>query len=131
MAEAGLKEAPLSERIGKNTAYFNQFFGRGSPKQLPEDVREALGLVFRVHPDSFRTGRRVAARKPGPLMLRPSEQPIGRIVESGAALGRDDATVLVLRLDGGQELTVEVDRQAIDALKENLAALEPHARPLP
>lgn len=128
MLEAGIREAPLSERVGKNQAYFNQYFGRGSPKYLPEDVREELGGIFRVHPDSFKTGRRITRPKRSALMLKPAERPVGRVVESGAALGPGNSTVLILRLDGGQELTIEVDRQAIDALKENLAALEPHAR---
>ena len=46
--------ATISRAIGKNHAYLHQFFNRGTPRVLPEDVREALGLHFDVDPDAFR-----------------------------------------------------------------------------
>jgi SOS-response transcriptional repressor LexA len=40
--EAGLDLATLSRHVLKNATYMHQYIWRGSPKSLPEDVREAL-----------------------------------------------------------------------------------------
>jgi hypothetical protein len=119
------REAPLSLRIGQNRAYLNQYFKRGAPKELPEDVREALGQEFQLHPDSFKHGRRIELPKLGTVRLLKSEKVLGRVVASGAALVNGRTTVLEFQLTGETPtLVVEVDRQAVAQLRENLDALE-------
>lgn len=58
---ADLKNASL--KIGKNAAYLHQFIFRGTPKVLPEDVRQPLAEFLGVDEDSLRH-RRVPPRKP-------------------------------------------------------------------
>jgi len=121
----GKKEAPLSLAIGQNRAYFNQYFMRGSPQELPEDVREALGQVFDLHPDSFKHGRRIERPKLGPVRLAKNVKSLGQVIGSGATLLNGQTTVLEIQLTGDtQTLVVEVDRDAIAQLRENLDALE-------
>jgi hypothetical protein len=129
MAEAGAKESPLSKQLGKNAAYLNQYFERGSPKMLPEDVRDKLGVIFNVDPDSFKTGRRMVrtAVQPGPILLEDVD-PIGRVVGSGAMLLPDDSTALILQLDVGDSIVVQVDQDAAEQLRKNLSTIEHHLR---
>jgi phage repressor protein C with HTH and peptisase S24 domain len=61
--ERGLDLAALSRAVGKNHAYFQQFIKRGTPRRLPEDVREALCARFGIHPDEL--SARGAASAPG------------------------------------------------------------------
>ncbi len=58
---ADLKNASLA--IGKNAAYLHQFVYRGTPKVLPEDVRETLGKFLNVDEEQLRH-REVPQRKP-------------------------------------------------------------------
>jgi hypothetical protein len=127
--EKGAREAPLSERIGQNRAYLNQYFQRGSPKFLPEEVREALGRELGVHPDSFKFNRKIERPKIGPVRLARNVKSLGRIVGSGATLLGDRTTVLEIQLTGDAPILVlEVDRDAVAQLRENLDALEAHLK---
>jgi phage repressor protein C with HTH and peptisase S24 domain len=56
-----LKKASLA--CGKNAAYVHQFIYRGTPKVLPEDVREALAQHLGVHDRALRHPE-VPQRKP-------------------------------------------------------------------
>lgn len=128
MAETGVKESPLSKRIGKNAAYFNQYFERGSPKDLPEAVRDQLGVIFGVDPDSFKSGRRLPrAGKPGPVILGDAD-PLGQVVRSGAMQLPDGTMALVFQLDAGDSIAVEVDLDAVDQIRRNLASIEHHLK---
>lgn len=128
MAEHGLKESPLSKRLGKNSAYLNQYFERGSPKILPEDVRDQLGAMFSLHPDSFKTGKRnVPPTRPGPLLLGDRE-PDGQVVQSGATLLPDGSTALILLLAEGRDIVVQVDQDAAEKIRKNLSSIEHHLR---
>lgn len=53
-ADANLKE--LSLKLGKNHAYLQQFINRGSPRVLPEDVRETLAAILGGDPSDYRDG---------------------------------------------------------------------------
>lgn len=125
MAEGGIKESPLSRQVGKNAAYFNQYFERGTPKVLPEDVRDSLGTIFNLAPDSFKIGRRIPRFdiKPGPMILEEIE-PLGRVVRSGAALLPDETMALIFQLDGGQEIAIRVDLDAVGQIRKNLSTIE-------
>lgn len=46
----------VSLKIGRNHAYLQQYI-QGKPKNLPEDVRDALAEYFGVEPDEFRAPR--------------------------------------------------------------------------
>jgi phage repressor protein C with HTH and peptisase S24 domain len=59
--DTDLKNASL--KIGKNAAYLHQFIFRGTPKALPENVRQGLAEFLGVEEDSLRH-RRVPPRKP-------------------------------------------------------------------
>lgn len=123
-----MKESPLSKLIGKNSAYLNQYFERGTPKSLPEDVRDKLGVIFNLAPDSFKTGRRVPrSAKPGPMLLGDAE-PTGRVVQSGATLLPDGSTALIFRLAEGGSIVVQVDEDAAEQIRKNLSTIEHHLR---
>jgi Peptidase S24-like len=47
----------VSKALGRNHAYLQQFIKRGTPHELPEEVRERLSDRFNVPPDSFRLHR--------------------------------------------------------------------------
>lgn len=57
--DAGLDYATVSKRLDRNHAYIHQFVKKGTPKELPEDIREGLADIFGVPPDMFRNVRRV------------------------------------------------------------------------
>ncbi|WP_406586421.1 helix-turn-helix transcriptional regulator [Asaia lannensis] len=54
IADNGTDLANVSQAIGRNPAYLQQFIKRGSPRSLGEPEREALGRRFGVSPDLFR-----------------------------------------------------------------------------
>lgn len=129
MDERRLKESVLSDRLGLNPAYLNQYFKKNKPKNLPEKVREALGRELRLHPDSFKHGRRIEFPKLGPVRLAKSLKPLGRVLASGATLVDGRTTVLELQLSGETPILVlEVDHDAVTQLRENLDAIDAHLR---
>lgn len=52
--EEGTDLATVSKEIGKNHAYLQQYIKRGTPRRLPEDVREALARRFGGEQTEFR-----------------------------------------------------------------------------
>lgn len=52
--QSGTDLKNASRHIGKNDAYLHQYLYRGTPKVLPEDVREALAPLLGVMPDELR-----------------------------------------------------------------------------
>ncbi len=55
----------LSRAIGRNHAYLRQYVMRGTPRELPETVREALAARLGLRADDLRAG---GARQPAPLL---------------------------------------------------------------
>lgn len=47
--------ATVSKAIGMNHSYIQQFIKKGSPRRLPEEVREALEAYFRVDADHLKS----------------------------------------------------------------------------
>lgn len=47
----------LSRAIGRNHAYLHQYVMRGSPRELPGTVREALAARLGLRADDLRAGR--------------------------------------------------------------------------
>lgn len=66
ITEKGLDMAGLSRLIGRNHAYLQQFLERGSPRELPEGIREALGPLLGVAPDQLRSKPQALPRAPVP-----------------------------------------------------------------
>lgn len=54
--ERGETLASLSSMIGRNVAYLQQFVERGTPRQLPEDIR--LKLAYYLNVDECQLGAR-------------------------------------------------------------------------
>jgi len=87
----------ISEKVlGKNHAYIQQYLERGSPRNLPEEVRELLGLHFGVDPDVFRA-------PPNPKLggrprLGPRSKKAG---PEGKTLTIDELDVIGSNADGG------------------------------
>ena len=54
MAELGLSMKEVSERLGKNQTYIQQYLRKGSPEWLPEEVRGALAGILGVQEDTLR-----------------------------------------------------------------------------
>ena len=51
----------LSSELGRNHAYLHQYLYRGTPRQLPEEVRHKLAILLNVEEESLR-GDDAAAR---------------------------------------------------------------------
>jgi hypothetical protein len=47
-SERGESLTSLSLKLGRNSAYLQQFVGRGSPRRLPEDERRMLAITLNV-----------------------------------------------------------------------------------
>lgn len=54
LRERDMNYTAASRAVGRNHAYIQQFLERGSPKELPEDVRETLAPLLGLHPDELR-----------------------------------------------------------------------------
>ncbi len=66
MEANGFNMLTLSKAIGKNDAYIQQFFEKGVPKTLSEDVRHALSKVLNLHEMHFRIGTQRSLTKQSP-----------------------------------------------------------------
>jgi phage repressor protein C with HTH and peptisase S24 domain len=66
-SDSDLKNASIA--IGRNAAYLHQYLYRGTPKNLPEDAREALAAHLGVDDDSLRPPSSV---KPEPFEAAPN-----------------------------------------------------------
>lgn len=58
----GLSLKALSERAGKNHAYFQQFIERGIPRRLPEDVRPVVAELLGIDEDELHTAPSMSGR---------------------------------------------------------------------
>ena len=85
--------ATVSKSLGRNHAYLQQFIRRGTPHELPEEVRERLGDRFNVPPDSFRLKRARATE----LLPAESRAPAPR-------LRTDTVTIIELDVRAGNAL---------------------------
>ncbi|AUN31978.1 S24 family peptidase [Niveispirillum cyanobacteriorum] len=56
IADSESDMANVSKAVGKSHSYLQQYIKRGSPRHLPEDVREALAKFFAVDEALFRSG---------------------------------------------------------------------------
>ena len=91
LADMGLSMKEASERIGRNHAYLQQYFERGVPASLPEDVRERLAALIQVPPDSLRTGAASAANVfRTPLLGIPPANPADKVPVMGMAEGGEE-----------------------------------------
>jgi phage repressor protein C with HTH and peptisase S24 domain len=103
MAELGLSMKEVSERLGKNQTYIQQYLKKGSPEWLPEDVRGALAGMLGLSEDTlrrpasgeFRRGRAIQNSAiyhsfPGD---RPPDSRSARVRVMGTAAGGPDGEV--------------------------------------
>lgn len=77
--EKGATFNEISLAIGKNATYIHQFLNGRSPKALRSDVREALGALLGISPDSLRddsTGRSYVRVASLIRPTRPTETPV-------------------------------------------------------
>ena len=92
--ELGLSMKEVSEAIGKNHAYLQQFLERGVPHRLPEEPRERLAQVLGVADAQLKeapgasSGREAAIR--GPLRRLSPTNPLDRIPVLGIAEGGEE-----------------------------------------
>ena len=87
--------ASVSKALGRNHAYLQQYIKRGTPRELPEEVREKLGERFDVEPDSFRL------RKAGVTELFPGN---ARAAVRAPRLRVDTVTIAELDVRAGNAL---------------------------
>ena len=88
-----MKEA--SEQIGRNHAYLQQYFERGIPAALPEEVREKLAELIGCSPDDLRETPAPSRSGPRPPFIRmPPLNPSDRIRVMGVAEGGSDGRSL-------------------------------------
>lgn len=92
--EKGLDLADLSRHVGKNHAYIHQFLNRGSPRVLPEDVRERLAPRLGLIPDDLRPkGAQSLPSAPAiPNFFAASKGGPDRMPVLGTAEGGDDGS---------------------------------------
>src|ERR1051325_1905323 len=91
LADMGLSMKEASERIGRNHAYLQQYFERGVPASLPEDLREKLGALLQLSPDSLRPGASAASDYfRTPLLAVPPANPADKVPVMGIAEGGDE-----------------------------------------
>lgn len=61
-ARYGLKE--LSNMLGRNPSYLQQYFAKNSPRVLPEDIRHQLAAILHVSEDQLRDSPEPAPAAP-------------------------------------------------------------------
>lgn len=101
--EQGLDLSALSRAVGRNHAYFQQYLKRGTPRRLPEDVREALSAHFGLHADELSPrGHALPARRAQPTVHFSGEEYgavrslRGRIAAGAGAEAEDAGEKLML-----------------------------------
>lgn len=83
--EGGLKEMSLA--VGKSHSYFQQFVTRGSPRLLPEEVRDRLARLYGVPADQFKTGAPAGQKRPPPRRAANAGEIVEVDARAGAGLG--------------------------------------------
>lgn len=66
ITKLGLKRKEVSLAIGMSHSYISQYIIRGSPKVLPEHIREALAPVLKLRPEQLKEARPRAKHKRKP-----------------------------------------------------------------
>ncbi len=85
-AEAtGTPLSALSQKIGRNHAYLQQFLKRGIPAALPEDVRSKLASLLGVHETQLRGGKLVPPDVSGDRHPGPTVRVVGYVGAGAAA----------------------------------------------
>lgn len=80
-----------SVAIGKNPAYMQQFVTRGTPRALPQDVREALGKFLDVDPEELRHEVVPPRKKRSDARIEvPGKGVVAREIEGFAAVSEID-----------------------------------------
>lgn len=64
ITDRGTDMADVSRKIERDPSYVYQYIKKKTVLQLPEDVRERLGVLFSVHPDTFRQKQPELFRRP-------------------------------------------------------------------
>ena len=91
LADMGLSMKEASERIGRNHAYLQQYFERGVPASLPEDVRERLGDLLQLAPDALRSGAPLSENSfRTPFLAVPPANPADKVPVMGIAEGGEE-----------------------------------------
>jgi cyanate lyase len=65
--DKGISYKRMSEEIGRNHAYIQQFVERGSPRTLPEEAREKLAAFLGIEPAALKLAGRTRASRGDPL----------------------------------------------------------------
>jgi hypothetical protein len=95
-AALGLSYADLSRAVARNETYMHQFVFRGTPKRLPEDVRETVARTLGVSEDELRgtppgqqrrlsPATRLAVMSPGATPIT-KERDLPVFIEAGVIL---------------------------------------------
>jgi len=121
--------ANVSRAIGRNQAYLQQYVQRGSPRQLGEQEREALGRHFGVSPDTFRAmAPEVGERRTSPLP-NPRPAPLSRQTDIpefdiAASAGHGSLPIAVSEEDGLRPVEHwSLPRRYLEAFSENPESL--------
>lgn len=82
--KAGLPLSQLSEMVGKNAAYIQQWIKYNSPAKLPEDVRRTLAGILLIDEMELMLNTGATARfRPPPQLLGEADLPVYAAVEGG------------------------------------------------
>lgn len=65
LRERNINMTEASRLVGRNDAYIQQFLERGTPKRLPETVREALAPALGLDPDDLRNDKPIDLNRGG------------------------------------------------------------------
>lgn len=112
-ARYGLKE--LSQMLGRNPSYLQQYVVKGSPRALPEDIRRQLAAILHIDEEHLRDGPDAPATPP-PLPLAAAAQRVAPPPAAGAGarlpLVSEDATdpEAATAFVSAGDITAEADR---------------------
>lgn len=83
--------AEISRRLGRNHSYLQQFIKRGTPAELPEDVRQELARIIGLREEQLRGPRaQQAVNRPNAQIGGPAAALWHTVPVYGHAVGGDD-----------------------------------------
>jgi len=98
-AETGADLANLSRKLGRNHAYLHQFVRRGSPRELPENIRGKLAAMLGVEEAALRQQEEPSSA----MALQSLPEPVQRNAAIGRPLSLDHLIPLYGQAAGGRD----------------------------
>ncbi len=132
----GMSYAELSHRLGRNPTYIQQYVTRGSPRVLPDDIRQKVSVILGV-PEQSLTSRPIARRINDAAADAPPARdlPLLGVVSGGSdriavaangAAGMIERPAILLGVVGAYAVEVIGDSQAPRLQAGDICYVNPH-----